>query len=229
MTETTNAEAGPMHARSIAAVYPGRYMAEMPDEFVVFLIGMRLNRPWKVHKWLPVLSAMPRMLRWLDQHPQAGLLSWHNAWINGPAVVQYWRSFAQLDRFARETGQPHLPTWKWFNREVGASGEVGIWHETYKVHAGEYECIYINMPRFGLAAAGMHTRSAPPRNRPHDALAPPTSTNRRSLRTPTPVWQAPCLPRRPRTGWGLCVHKPRRNQQIRTTTWNSVSISVSLV
>ena len=71
--------------------------------------------------------------------------------------LQYWRSFAQLDRFARETGEPHLPTWKWFNREVGASGEVGIWHETYKVHPGAYECIYINMPRFGLAAAGMHT------------------------------------------------------------------------
>ena len=66
-----------------------------------------------MHKWLPVFSAMPRMLRWLDQHPQAGLLKWHNAWINGPAVVQYWQSFEQLDRFARATGEPHLPTWKW--------------------------------------------------------------------------------------------------------------------
>lgn len=156
MSETTNAESGPVKARSIAAVYPGRYTAEMPDDFVVFLIGMRLNRPWKVHKWVPVLSAMPRMLRWLDQHPDAGLLQWHNAWINGPAVVQYWRSFAQLDRFARATGQPHLPTWKWFNHAVGASGDVGIWHETYKVHAGEYECVYVNMPRSRLAAAGVH-------------------------------------------------------------------------
>jgi hypothetical protein len=70
------------------------------EDFVVFLIGMRLNRPWKVHKWLPIFTAMPRMLRWLDQHPKA-LLKWHNAWINGPAVVQYWRSFEQLERFAR--------------------------------------------------------------------------------------------------------------------------------
>jgi len=31
---------------------------------------------------------------------------------------------------------------------------VGIWHETYKVRAGEYECIYNNMPRFGLAKVG---------------------------------------------------------------------------
>ena len=33
---------------------------------------------------------------------------------------------------------------------------MGIWHETYKVHAGEYEVIYGNMPRKGLAVAGEH-------------------------------------------------------------------------
>jgi hypothetical protein len=33
-------------------------------------------------------------------------------------------------------------------------GDVGIWHETYMVHAGEYEAIYSGMPRFGLATAG---------------------------------------------------------------------------
>jgi hypothetical protein len=27
--------------------------AEMDGEFVVFLIGMRINKPWKLHKWLP--------------------------------------------------------------------------------------------------------------------------------------------------------------------------------
>lgn len=25
------------------------------------------------------------------------------------------------------------------------------------MRAGEYECIYVSMPRFGLAAAGVHT------------------------------------------------------------------------
>jgi hypothetical protein len=146
-----------MKPRSMRApIHRGRYTAEMSDDFVVFLIGMRLNRPWKVHKWLPVFSAMPRMLRWLDQHPEAGLLNWHNAWIKGPAVVQYWRTFEQLERFARATGQPHVPTWKWFNRTLGASGDLGIWHETYKVRANQCECIYINMPRSGLAGAGAH-------------------------------------------------------------------------
>ena len=40
-----------------------------------------------------------------------------------------------------------------FNRAVRASGDVGIWHETFKVRAGEYEAVYGNMPVFGLAAA----------------------------------------------------------------------------
>jgi hypothetical protein len=35
----------------------------------------------------------------------------------------------------------------------GSRGDVGIWHETYKVHAGEYECVYSGMPPFGLAKA----------------------------------------------------------------------------
>ncbi|MBW3591737.1 MAG: DUF4188 domain-containing protein, partial [Actinobacteria bacterium] len=50
----------------------------------------------------------------------------------------------------------HRPAWGRFNRKVGTSGDVGIWHETYQVHAGEYECAYVNMPQVGLAAAGEH-------------------------------------------------------------------------
>jgi hypothetical protein len=33
-------------------------------------------------------------------------------------------------------------------------GDVGIWHETYKVQAGQYEAIYSGMPPWGLARAG---------------------------------------------------------------------------
>jgi len=70
MTQSINAERESVKVGSIATVYPGRYTAAMPDDFVVFLLGMRLNRPWKVHKWLPVFSAMPRMLRLLDRQPE---------------------------------------------------------------------------------------------------------------------------------------------------------------
>lgn len=30
---------------------------------------------------------------------------------------------------------------------------MGIWHETYRVRPGDYECVYNNMPLFGLAKA----------------------------------------------------------------------------
>ena len=40
-----------------------RMTAEMDGEFVVFLIRLRINKPWKIHKWLPVLLAMPKMIK----------------------------------------------------------------------------------------------------------------------------------------------------------------------
>jgi hypothetical protein len=137
-------------------VHPGRHTGRLEGDFVVFLIGMRFNRPWKLHKWLPVFVAMPKMLRSLERQPEIGLLGWSNAWYHGPCIVQFWRSFEQLDRFARDPAEPHLPAWKRFNQAVRGSGDVGIWHETYKIRAGEYECVYGNMPRIGLAAAGEH-------------------------------------------------------------------------
>jgi hypothetical protein len=44
-----------------------RMAAEIEGDFVVFIIGMRVNRPWKLHKWVPVFLAMPRMLKELKQ------------------------------------------------------------------------------------------------------------------------------------------------------------------
>ena len=40
-----------------------------------------------------------------------------------------------------------------FNKQIGSNGDIGIWHETFLVRAGEYECIYNNMPLRGLAKA----------------------------------------------------------------------------
>jgi hypothetical protein len=139
------------------AIFPGRHSGQIEGDFVVFLIGMRINKPWKVREWLPVFTAMPKMLRELEQVPDSGLLA-HTMSLapSGPFVVQYWRSFEQLERYARNPEQLHLPAWKRFNQRIRASGDVGIWHETYRVRAGEYESIYGNMPRIGLASAGTH-------------------------------------------------------------------------
>ncbi len=141
----------------MATLFPSRYAGAAPDGIVVFLIGMRINKPLRVRRWLPVFVAMPRMLRQLDKEPSAGLLGWHFVFLHGgPAILQYWRSFEHLDRFARDPDALHLPAWKQFNRFVRDSGDVGIWHETYNVPPGASEAIYANMPRVGLAAIADH-------------------------------------------------------------------------
>ena len=68
-------------------------------------------------------------------------------------MMHYWRDFESFDAFAHDANLPHLEPWRRFMRTVRDSGDVGIWHETYRVRANEYETIYGNMPLFGLAAA----------------------------------------------------------------------------
>ena len=140
----------------MAKVLPGRFTAHLDGDFVVFLIGMRLNKPWKLRRWWPVATAMPKMLRALDKHPELGCLGYQSWMGRTTLLVQYWRDFDSLDRFARDEDLPHLEPWRRFNRAIRDSGDVGIWHKTYRVHAGEYEAIYGNMPVFGLAAAAAH-------------------------------------------------------------------------
>ena len=82
-------------------------------------------------------------------------------------MVQHWRSFEQLEAFARNADDPHLPAWRAYNKAIGTSGDVGVYHETYRVEAGAYECIYANMPVMGLAAAydASHVRTGSPESR----------------------------------------------------------------
>lgn len=141
----------------MAQVFPGRYTANAEGPFVVFIIGMRINKIRAVNKWLPVARAMPPMLETLEQHPEKGYLGGEQfLFWRGVGLIQYWRSFEDLDRFARNPADPHLAAWKRFNQAVGTGGEVGIFHETYLVGSGQYECVYGNMPRFGLAGAFDH-------------------------------------------------------------------------
>ena len=142
----------------MAQVHDGRFTADLGDrdEVVVLLIGMRFTRPWKVRRWAPVAAAMPRMLVELQRQPELGMLGAHTWFGRTIVVLQYWESFDALHAYAHATDAAHLPAWRAFNRAVGASGDVGIWHETYAVPADRVETVYGNMPRFGLAAATGH-------------------------------------------------------------------------
>ncbi len=109
----------------MAEIISERMCAEIEGDFVVFLIGMPVNKPWKPHKWLPVFLAMPRMLKELARHPESGFLG---STSGGLLIVQYWRSFEHLERYARNQDHLHSPAWVAFNQRMRESREdVGIW------------------------------------------------------------------------------------------------------
>jgi len=121
----------------------------------VFLIGMRINRLWKIWKWLPVVQAMMKMLKELAAHPELGMLAARGVpGLRSPSMLQYWKSSEHLRAYAHGASGIHLPAWQAFNKSIGTNGDVGIWHETYVVPRGNLEAIYVNMPRFGLGLAG---------------------------------------------------------------------------
>lgn len=138
----------------MADILSGRHTATLDDEVVVFIIGMRINRLRRFRSWLPAFRAMPRMLRELAADPSLGLLNVQTFWAGRVIVgVQYWRSFDELEAFARSADHEHLPAWREFNRLVRDNADVGIFHETYRVGPGTAETFYGNMPTFGMAAA----------------------------------------------------------------------------
>ncbi|MFN8441961.1 MAG: DUF4188 domain-containing protein [Caldilineaceae bacterium] len=138
-------------------LFTGRYTAVTDQSFVLFLIGMRINRLWQVNQWWSVAKEMPPMMQALYQHPEKGFLGGYTA-LSWPTLVQvqYWRSFEALEHFARNPDDPHMAAWKRFYEKVGKSDVVGIWHETYEINPGQFECIYANMPRFGLGSVFDH-------------------------------------------------------------------------
>src|SRR3954470_17995019 len=131
-----------------------RMSGKLEGDFVVFLIGMRVNRWWKLFRWLRVAMAMPRMIKELSAHPELGFLGAEQWFGRTTMMVSYWRSSEQLMAYAKSRNAEHLPAWRDFNRVIGTNGDVGIWHETYRVHPGDYESVYVNMPKFGVGNAG---------------------------------------------------------------------------
>jgi hypothetical protein len=138
----------------MAKVRKERLTAVAEEGFVLFLIGMRINNPLAIHRWLPVFMAMGRMLPELFKNPQLGFKS-YQMWMGRTLIlVQYWESAEKLMAYAKATDGEHLPAWKAFNKAAKSTTAVGIYHETYIVDPGKSENIYLNMPPFGFGKVG---------------------------------------------------------------------------
>ena len=140
--------------RSPKGVRGGQYVADpTTDDVVVFVIGMRINRLRKVRSWWPAFVGMPTMLRELEKADR-GLLGVESFWAGRVLLtIQYWRSAEELGAYARDASMSHAPAWGVFNKHAAATGDVGVFHETYVVPSDRIETLYGNMTAFGLARA----------------------------------------------------------------------------
>lgn len=148
----------------MSKLFQGRFTAKAEQDFVVFIIGMRVNKWWLFHRWLPVAVAMPKMLIQLQKEKSLGMRGAESFFRFFPVttcLISYWDSFEHLDRFASDRSLPHYQAWMDFMKKVGQSGDVGIYHETFKVSQKGFECLYGNMPKFGLARAFGHEAVTP--------------------------------------------------------------------
>lgn len=70
----------------------------------------------------------------LESGPNEGLLLTRPLMTpEGPVLMQYWRSYEDLDRYARTL--PHTKWWKWLVQNKGKG--VAFYHEIYPVRAAE--------------------------------------------------------------------------------------------
>lgn len=126
----------------------------------VFLIGLRVHKPWRIGIAGSSFVAMPRMLAELEKNKAAaergeeeslGYLASRMA-VNGlgVTVIQWWRSVEDIYAYANAPSLAHRPAWLAFHRAARKDpSAVTIWHETYAVSAAE--SVYVGPAPFGLA------------------------------------------------------------------------------
>ena len=151
-------------------IIPGRTTSVIRGDFVVFLIGSRVNSAFPfTRQSMRVGRAFQQMLAQLEaSDPEVSGFLGADPYVGShPArsttlSVQYWRSYEHLHRWARAADTQHLAIWKMFSsskgEQVGAGG--GIWHEAYLVRDGEYEVVYSGLPPMGLALASGNVQAA---------------------------------------------------------------------
>ena len=139
-------------------VKPGRFTAQVDGPFVVVRVGIRVNRFFLFWKWIPTLRATVPLLRALLRVQAPGLLGGFTLlyWQSSIGIIQYWRSFDDLERFAHSKESGYHALWSRYQASPGANGSVGLWYEVFSVEPARYEVVYDNTPVIGLAAATEH-------------------------------------------------------------------------
>jgi hypothetical protein len=157
-------------------IYEGRWIARLDEPFVVLLIGMRINKLWHVHRWLPLVFQMGRMLRELHTNRAKGFLGGKTWFGRTTVLIQYWRSMEDMEHYATIKHSNRTPAWVTFYEAVEATDSVGAYHELYAIEQGRYDNSFINMPRTLLSSVA-----------PICAVGGPNGISEASLSSPSPL------------------------------------------
>ncbi len=128
----------------------------------VFLIGLRVHKPWKRRIVQQAGAAMPRMIVELEKNKAAAergeaeslgyLGSRSTVHLMATTMIQWWRSVDDIYAYANAAGHEHRPAWLEFYQLAKADpAAVTIWHETYAVQPHGAESIYSGPAPLGLA------------------------------------------------------------------------------
>ncbi|QIM20404.1 DUF4188 domain-containing protein [Phycicoccus sp. HDW14] len=129
----------------------------------VFLIGLRVHKPWKWRIVQQAGAAMPRMITELERNKAAAargeeeslgyLGSRSTVHLMATTMIQYWSSTEQLYAYANAADHTHRPAWTEFYKVAKDDpSAVTIWHETYSLADHGAESIYSGPKPFGLAS-----------------------------------------------------------------------------
>jgi Monooxygenase af470-like len=121
-------------------------LSAYPDLVVIYL-GMRVNVITGIKT---LIGFGPKISQSVEAKPEGLLLHepvFYSLFPLHAGMRQYWRSFEDLERWARS--EPHRQWWQQFLRN---SGGTGFWHETYFMRGG-MEAVYDDIPKpFGFSA-----------------------------------------------------------------------------
>ncbi len=100
--------------------------AEIEGDFANYINGFRLNKLRAFPKWFIAGRKIAKMFEALAEDSDSGFLGYQPAiqGLRGGGSIQYWRSLEDLQRFAHDPDDMHVPAWKWVNENL-AKGEVG--------------------------------------------------------------------------------------------------------
>lgn len=148
------------------AIRRGKFIVELDEPVVLFIVSGQVNNWLKIYRWFYIPINFLRMVYWLHRHPESGCLNGHvylRIFPFGMLLLSYWRSWDDLEAFARGKDGTHLASWQRYFRD--ADDSMAIWHETYLVEPGKFEAVYGNIGPYALGKVG---RIETPKGRKHN-------------------------------------------------------------